>query len=86
MLLLDEPTQGVDVGARAEIYGHIRRAVDAGSVAIVASSDTEELAAICDRVVVLRKGRQVAEVAGDELKSEVLQRLSHTDGPAKEAA
>ncbi|MGG6383403.1 sugar ABC transporter ATP-binding protein [Paenarthrobacter sp. NEAU-H11] len=86
VLLLDEPTQGVDVGARAEIYGHIRRAVNAGSAAIIASSDTEELAAICDRVVVLRKGRQVAEVAGDDLKSEVLQRLSHTDGPAKEAA
>ena len=86
ILLLDEPTQGVDVGARAEIYGHIRRATDAGSVAIVASSDTEELAAICDRVVVLCKGRRVAEVSGEDLTSEVLQRLSHTDGPAKEAA
>lgn len=77
VLLLDEPTQGVDVGARAEIYRHIRRAVDAGNTALVASSDTEELATICDRVIVLHKGRKVAEVAGEDLTSEQLQRLSH---------
>ncbi|GAB7007603.1 sugar ABC transporter ATP-binding protein [Nocardioides sp. AN3] len=83
VLLLDEPTQGVDVGARAEIYGHIRRAVDTGSVALVASSDTEELEAICDRVVVLRKGRRVAELSGDELTSANMQRLSHSDSSSE---
>ena len=86
VLLLDEPTQGVDVGARAEIYSQIRRAVDAGSVAIVATSDTEELAAICDRVLVLRHGQQVAEIAGTAVSSEALQRLIHADGAAKGAA
>lgn len=86
VLLLDEPTQGVDVGARAEIYSQIRRAVDAGSVAIVATSDTEELAAICDRVFVLRRGRQVAELSGTDVSSEALQRLIHADGAAKGAA
>ncbi len=84
VLLLDEPTQGVDVGARADIYAQIRRAVDAGSGALIASSDTEELEAICDRVIVLRKGRQVAELSGDQLTSGNLQRLSHTDSSSEE--
>lgn len=82
VILLDEPTQGVDVGARAEIYGLIRRAVDAGSVALVASSDSEELAAICDRVVVLRRGRIVGEVRRDQLTSNRIERLAH--GEAEE--
>jgi ribose transport system ATP-binding protein len=77
VVLLDEPTQGVDVGARAEIYGLIRRAVDAGSVALVASSDSEELAAICDRVLVLRRGRIVGEVRREDMTSNRIERLAH---------
>jgi ribose transport system ATP-binding protein len=77
VVLLDEPTQGVDVGARAEIYGLIKRAVDAGSVALVASSDSEELAAICDRVLVLRRGRIVGEVRRDQMSSNLIERLAH---------
>ena len=77
VVLLDEPTQGVDVGARAEIYGLIKRAVDAGSVALVASSDSEELAAICDRVLVLRRGRIVGEVRREEMTSNRIERLAH---------
>jgi ribose transport system ATP-binding protein len=79
VLLLDEPTQGVDVGARAEIYGLIHRAIEAGSAALVASSDSEELAAICDRVVVLRRGRVVGEVHRSELTSDRVERLAHAD-------
>lgn len=79
VLLLDEPTQGVDVGARAEIYGLIHRAVEAGSAALVASSDSEELAAICGRVIVLRRGRIVGEVHRDELTSDRIERLAHGD-------
>lgn len=79
VVLLDEPTQGVDVGARAEIYGLIRRAVDAGSVALVASSDSEELAAICDRVLVLRRGQIVGEVRRDQMTSNRIERLAHGD-------
>lgn len=77
VVLLDEPTQGVDVGARAEIYGLVKRAVGAGSVALVASSDSEELAAICDRVLVLRRGRIVGEVRRDQLTSNRIERLAH---------
>lgn len=82
VVLLDEPTQGVDVGARAEIYGLVKRAVGAGSVALVASSDSEELAAICDRVLVLRRGRIVGEVRRDQLTSNRIERLAH--GEAEE--
>jgi ribose transport system ATP-binding protein len=67
ILLLDEPTQGVDVGARAEIYELIHRTVTAGAAALVASSDFEELARTCDRVIVLRKGRVTAELRDGDL-------------------
>jgi ribose transport system ATP-binding protein len=84
VLLLDEPTQGVDVGARAEIYGLIHRAMEAGSAALVASSDSEELAAICDRVIVLRRGRVAGEVK-DTLTSDRIERLAHADTGAHAA-
>jgi ribose transport system ATP-binding protein len=79
LLLLDEPTQGVDVGARAEIYELVHRAAAAGAAALVASSDFEELARVCDRVVVLRKGRAVAEAAGEELDAERIARLANAE-------
>lgn len=63
VLAVDEPTQGVDVGARSHIYRLIGEAASAGAV-IVASSDAEELAAICTRVLVLVRGRVRTELAG----------------------
>ncbi len=65
LLLLDEPTQGVDVGARAEILDLLREAVDDGMAAVMVSSDFEELALECDRVLVLRDGQIVADLDGD---------------------
>ena len=62
LLLLDEPTQGVDVGARAEIWHLVRRAVDEGSAALVVLSDLEELVSVCDRVILVRAGRTVGEL------------------------
>ncbi len=77
LLLLDEPTQGVDVSARAAIHNTIREAAAAGAAAVIASSEAEELAALCDRVVVIVNGRTVREVTGDELAPENLERLSY---------
>jgi ribose transport system ATP-binding protein len=79
ILLLDEPTQGVDVAARAEIYELVHRAVAGGAAALLASSDLEELAAVCDRVVVLRKGTLVGEVAGSELDADRLTQLANAE-------
>jgi len=79
VILLDEPTQGVDVGARAEIYELVHRAVAGGAAALVASSDFEELARICDRVIVLRKGKVVAELRAEELDAERIARLANAE-------
>ena len=57
VLLLDEPTRGVDVGARAEIYALIRRLADAGTAIIVVSSEIEEVLGLSDRVLVIGDGR-----------------------------
>jgi ribose transport system ATP-binding protein len=67
LLLLDEPTQGVDIGARAEIYKLIRAATEEGAAGIVVASDFEELSAVCDRILVIREGRIIAELRGNEM-------------------
>jgi ribose transport system ATP-binding protein len=67
VLLADEPTRGVDVGARSEIYGALREFADSGHGAAVVSSDAVELAGLCDRVLVFSRGRVVRELTGDEL-------------------
>jgi ribose transport system ATP-binding protein len=74
LILLDEPTQGVDVGARAEIWQLIRRAVEAGACALVATSDLDEMAMFCDRALVIRDGRLVGEVGPDAMAENNLQR------------
>ena len=79
LLLLDEPTIGVDVGARAEIYSEIRKAVDQGSAVLVVSSDLAELMSICDRFYIVQNGTVTAAVARDALSSEEdLHHLVHT--------
>jgi ribose transport system ATP-binding protein len=70
LLLLDEPTRGVDVGAKAEIYKLIEEARKDGMAILVASSELEELAGICHRIVVLRGGRITAELARSEFSKE----------------
>jgi ribose transport system ATP-binding protein len=72
VLLLDEPTQGVDVGAKAAIYEIVARAAADGAAVLVASSDDKELALLCDRVVVLRDGRIATELQRSALSEERL--------------
>lgn len=67
ILLLDEPTRGVDVGARADIYRLIREACDTGTAVILASSDLPELTGLADRIAVLQKGRLAHLVRNDGL-------------------
>jgi len=70
LLLADDPTQGVDVGARAEIYGILRAVSAAGVPVVVASSDAKELEGLCDTVIVLSRGHVVATLTGDEINEE----------------
>jgi ribose transport system ATP-binding protein len=72
LLLLDEPTQGVDVVARTDIYRSIRAAAAAGCGVLIASSDFDELALLCDRVLVLHRGRVTAEVPATALSADAI--------------
>ena len=67
VILADEPTQGVDVGARLDIYDALRGKADEGAAVIVKSSDPIELAGLCDRVVVMSRGRFVDEIPRADL-------------------
>lgn len=70
VLLLHEPTAGVDVRSRDVLYEEIRTAADGGQAVLVVTSDTDEAVALCDRVLVLTGGRIHAELSGGELTSE----------------
>jgi ABC-type sugar transport system ATPase subunit len=76
VLILDEPTRGVDVGAKAQIHGLLREAAATGVGVLVVSSDLPELVSIADRVVVMRDGRIVGEVALEELSEEAVMSLA----------
>jgi ribose transport system ATP-binding protein len=67
VILAYEPTQGVDVGSRFDIYEALRTRSDAGSALLVKSSDPIELSGLCDRVLVMSRGTIVEEIPGDEL-------------------
>ncbi len=82
VLLLDEPTQGVDIGARRDIYQLMRNAASTGSAALVASSDLEELTLICHRVLVLSGGSITADLSGPELTEPRLAELCVAHRPA----
>ena len=75
VLLLDEPSQGVDVGAKATIHALARDIAAGGATVVIASSDDAELCDTCDRVLVMRDGRIVAEVGTDRLTAEEIGRL-----------
>jgi ribose transport system ATP-binding protein len=70
LVLADEPSQGVDVGARAEIYRILRETSASGVPVVVASSDAKELEGLCDRVLVMSRGQVVDELVGAEITEE----------------
>jgi ribose transport system ATP-binding protein len=67
VLLVDEPTKGVDIGARSEIYQRLRAIADQGLAVLVSSSDGIELEGLCDRVLIFARGRIVHELTGAEV-------------------
>jgi ABC-type sugar transport system ATPase subunit len=81
LLLLDEPTQGVDVGAKAAIYRLVQQAAAQGSAVLVASSDARELAALCDRVLLVDQGQVTGELTGAALTETALAHAALTAAP-----
>lgn len=67
VLVMEEPTLGVDVGAKAEIYAMLNHSLDQGNAVILISSDLEEVAGICNRALILNRGRIVGEVGRQEM-------------------
>lgn len=86
VLLLHEPTQGVDVGARAAIFKRIRDAASEGAAVLLASSEYEDLPHLCDRVIVFRGGRAVSELHGASLTHERVVEQSFRVTPESRAA
>jgi ribose transport system ATP-binding protein len=82
VLILDEPTRGVDVGAKAEIYRLIDELAGAGVAVWMITSDMEELLGMSDRVAVMHEGRIAGELTRAELNEEAVMRLATGGGDA----
>lgn len=80
LLILEEPTQGVDVGAKAEIYSLLHDALDQGVAILVISTDFEEIANICSRALVFNRGKITQELSGNDLNMTSL--IHHASGTA----
>jgi len=83
LLVAEDPTAGVDVGAKAEIYRLLDHALNSGLSVVVVSTDFEEVARLCHRALVFSRGVIVAELAGEDLS---IERLIHAASVSTEAA
>ena len=72
ILILDEPTRGIDVGAHAEIVSLIRKLSAQGMALLVASSELDELVVVSDRIAVLRDRKKIGEIARDDINRETI--------------
>ena len=72
VLILDEPTRGVDVGAKVEIYEIIRKLADEGVGILVISSELPEIVGLCSRVLVMREGFITGDVSGGDINEETI--------------
>ncbi|MGI6070916.1 MAG: sugar ABC transporter ATP-binding protein [Blautia sp.] len=75
VFFIDEPTRGVDVGAKAEIQKMIRQLAEEGTACLVVSSEIEEISAVSDRVIILNRGRITGELRKDEIEKHTLMSL-----------
>ncbi len=85
-LIFDEPTRGVDIGAKREIYALIEDLVANGTAVLLISSELEEILRLCDRVIVLRGGRVAATLTRDEASEETVMRAAALAEPPEPAA
>ena len=85
VLLLTEPTRGVDVGAKVEIYKIMAEAAEAGMAVLLLSTDVEEVEGVCDRAIVMRSGQVVGEFEGRDVTQERLLQAATGVGPEEAA-
>jgi ribose transport system ATP-binding protein len=81
ILIVEQPTRGVDIGAKAEIYRQLRQFAASGGAVIMVSSEITEIIGLCDRVIVVRQGRLVFETAGCAATEEILMENAIKDRP-----
>jgi ribose transport system ATP-binding protein len=81
VLIFDEPTRGIDVGAKSEIYALMDSLAGQGVAILMISSDLEEILGMSDRVLVLHQGRLAGEVARDRLSEEAVMHLATGGAP-----
>jgi monosaccharide-transporting ATPase len=87
LLILDEPTRGIDVGAKAEILSLVRELAGQGLGVLIISSELEEVVEAASRIFVLRDGITVAELSGDDVnEQEVMAAMAHGHAEIQEAA
>jgi len=82
LIVLDEPTQGVDIGGKEEILQLLRTAADEGVAVLICSSDVEDLTLVCDRVLIVRGGRIGTELTGSDLTTETIAQECYANDPA----
>ena len=75
-MLLDEPTRGIDVGAKVEIYRIIRQLADDGYAILMISSELPEIVGMCDRVLVMCEGAIAGELLGSAISEEAIMTLA----------
>lgn len=84
ILIIDEPTKGIDVGAKAEIHELISQVVREGKSVILVSSEMQEVMSVADRIVVMHEGKVTGILKRDEFSQEAVMRLSIKEGAVKE--
>ena len=82
VIIIDEPTRGIDIGNKSQIYDFIDAMVRAGKACIVISSEMPELVGLADRVLVMRAGKVVAELRGNDITEENVIYAATTGGGA----
>jgi ribose transport system ATP-binding protein len=85
VIIMDEPTRGIDVGAKSEIHRLLRELASSGIGIVVISSELPELLGLCDRVLVVREGRVAGELGADEMSEEAVMRLASGIGKNTQA-
>ena len=86
VMIFDEPTRGIDVGSKSEIYTLMRELADAGVAILMISSDMEEVIGVSDRIVVMQEGAISGTLNRDQFSEENVMRLAVARGPEQSAA